>query len=67
MRLTLYVLALVLAGCAGSPGGSCYGNGTCDKGLNCVKLFLTSDGTCMKAEYVRVDERQVWFPDGGTR
>ena len=42
-------LPLWLAGCAcggggeeGGKGGKCYGNGTCDEGLDCV------DGTCVK-------------------
>jgi hypothetical protein len=48
--ILLCALPLLLAGCAcgggggseGGKGGECYGNGTCDDGLDCVK------GTCVK-------------------
>ena len=47
--ILLCALPLLLAGCAcggggseGGKGGKCYGNGTCDEGLDCQK------GTCVK-------------------
>lgn len=34
--LSFAVLAALLAGCDGSLGAPCYGNNTCDDGLECV-------------------------------
>ena len=37
MKRLAICLVLAFANCEGGSGASCYGNGTCDDGFDCVK------------------------------
>ena len=84
MKLLPAFVLLGLGGCSrslanGEEGGRCYGNGTCDDGLVCLRTHVTylnpfkgsrNDEMCVRIENVRAGGkpiRMVEDVDGGAR